>query len=216
MSRFEIFDRLKTEKIVAVIRGEHEKLVDRTVDAVHRGGIHLMEITFTVPRAEHVICDLVQRYAQDEKTVIGAGTCLDVVSARLAISAGAKFVVCPHLDIEILKLCNSYDIPCIPGAATVRDMHEALEYGAYVIKLFPGDIFGPDAIRAFHGPLPQAEFMPTGGVNASNITTWLGAGAIAVGTGGSLTKGASTGNYEAVTEEASKLVKCVCEFKNAI
>lgn len=127
----------------------------------------------------------------------------------MAISAGAQFIVCPHLDTEIMKLCNSYRVPCFPGAANVKDMLECLRYGAEVIKLFPGDTFGPKAVKAFKGPLPQADFMPTGGVNAANLTEWLDNGAVAVGTGGSLTKGAAAGDFDAVRLEAEKLVNIV-------
>lgn len=211
MDKSELLLKMKQEKIVAVIRGDNQEQVEKIVDAVCRGGIHFLEITFTIPRAEEVIAALSMKYKDDKDVVIGAGTCLDVVSARLAISAGAQFIVCPHFDEEIMMLCNGYRIPCLPGATTVKDMIQALRYGAEIIKLFPGDIFGPKAIKAFKGPLPQADFMPTGGVSSDNIQEWIKNGAVAVGTGGSLTKGALSNDYEAIVEEASKLVRLVKE-----
>ncbi|MGY3751115.1 bifunctional 2-keto-4-hydroxyglutarate aldolase/2-keto-3-deoxy-6-phosphogluconate aldolase [Vagococcus acidifermentans] len=209
MKRHDLMQKLGQEKLVAVIRGSNEEEVMQIVDAVQKGGIHLLEITFTIPRAQEIIAKLAEKYADDGEVVIGAGTVLDVTTARLAISAGAKFVVSPHFDKEIMKLCNSYGIPVFPGATTVKDMLECLRYGAEVIKLFPGDTFGPTAIKSFKGPLPQAEFMPTGGVSIDNLSDWLDNGAFAVGTGSSLTKGAKTGDFAQVTKEAARFVEAV-------
>ncbi|MEF9920162.1 MAG: bifunctional 2-keto-4-hydroxyglutarate aldolase/2-keto-3-deoxy-6-phosphogluconate aldolase [Erysipelotrichaceae bacterium] len=212
MNKSDLLVKLKDNKIVAVIRGDNEEQVMKIVEAVYRGGIKFMEITFTIPNAEIVIAHLSEKYKNNDDIIIGAGTCLDIVAARMAISSGAKFVVCPHFDKEIMKLCNTYRISCFPGATTVKDMLECLKYGADVIKLFPGDTFGPKAIKSFKGPLPQADFMPTGGVSVANIKEWLANGAISVGTGGSLTKGAATGDYNQVSEEAAKLVGLVKEY----
>ena len=93
-----------------------------------------------------------------------------------------------------MKLCNLYQIPCFPGAVTVKEIADALQYGADIIKLFPGELYGAKAIKAFHGPLPQAQFM-------------------AVGLGGSLTKGAKTGDFDAVTNEAKKLVEIIAGYR---
>ena len=214
MDKTSLLAELKKQKLVAVIRGQNEEEVTKIVDALYRGGIHFMEITYTIPQAEQIIAHLQSSYASCEDIIIGAGTCLDIVAARMAISAGAQFVVSPHLDTEIMKLCNSYRIPCFPGASTVKDALECLRYGAEVIKLFPGDTFGPKAIKALKGPLPQADFMPTGGVNADNLREWLDHGAVAVGTGSSLTKGAASGDFEAVYAEAQKLVSIVHAYEH--
>jgi len=212
MNKIAMLSKLQQEKLVAVIRGKNEEQVLKTVEAVHKGGINFLEITFTIPRAQEIIAKLTDAYAGDEDIVIGAGTCLDIVSARLAISAGAQFVVCPHFNREIVMLCNQYCIPVFPGATTVKDMLECLSYGAGIIKLFPGDVMGPSAIKAFKGPLPQAEFMPTGGVTVDNLHQWLASGAIAVGTGSSLTKGAASNDFDAVTAEAQKFVQAVQSY----
>ncbi|MGE5583669.1 MAG: bifunctional 2-keto-4-hydroxyglutarate aldolase/2-keto-3-deoxy-6-phosphogluconate aldolase, partial [Bacillota bacterium] len=104
------------------------------------------------------------------------------------------------------KLCNRYRIPVMPGIMTVKEALEALEYGAEILKLFPGSAFGPSIISAFKGPLPQGNFMPTGGVSLDNIKDWIKAGAVAVGTGSDLTKGAKTGDFNLVTETARKFI----------
>lgn len=214
MNKIEMMKKLSEEKLVAVIRGDNEEEVFKIVDAVNKGGINFLEITFTIPNAQNIISNLSEKYKDNDDVVIGAGTCMDVITARLAILSGAQFIVCPHFDEEIIKLCNLYGIPIFPGATTVRDIKECLTYGAQVIKLFPGGIMGPSAIKAFKGPSPQADFMPTGGVSADNLKEWLKAGAIAVGTGSSLTAGAANNDFNKVEQEASKLVKLVREFQS--
>ncbi len=212
MGKLETIQTLKAEKLVAVIRGANFEEVNQMVDAIYNGGIHLMEITFTIPQADQVIAKIKEANADKVDMVVGAGTVMDIVSARLAILAGADFIVCPHFDKEIIKLCNLYQVPCFPGAVSVKEIADALQYGADIIKLFPGELYGPKAIKAFHGPLPQAQFMPTGGVSAENLKDWLDQGAIAVGLGGSLTKGAKTGDFKAVEAEAKKLVEIVRSY----
>ena len=213
MGKLETIQTLKKEKLVAVIRGAGFEEVNKMVDAIYKGGIHLMEITFTIPHAEQVIAKIKEANKDKPDMVVGAGTVLDIVSARLAILAGADFVVCPHFNKDIMKLCNLYQIPCFPGAVTVKEIADALQYGADIIKLFPGELYGAKAIKAFHGPLPQAQFMPTGGVSADNLKDWLDQGAVAVGLGGSLTKGAKTGDFDAVTNEAKKLVEIIAGYR---
>ena len=106
-------------------------------------------------------------------------------------------------------MCNRYRVPMLPGVMTPTEAITALECGCDVIKIFPGNIMGPAAISSFKGPLPQGEFMPSGGVDVDNVDKWIKAGAYAVGTGSSLTKGAKTGDFAAVTAKAQEFVKAV-------
>ena len=130
-------------------------------------------------------------------------------TARMVILAGAKFVVSPSLNPETVKMCNRYRVPVMPGVMTVKEAVEALELGVDILKVFPGNAFGPSIIKAFKGPLPQACFMPTGGVSVENAHEWIKNGAIAVGTGSNLTAGAKTGDYESITKIASDFVNAV-------
>ncbi|MFT9076855.1 bifunctional 2-keto-4-hydroxyglutarate aldolase/2-keto-3-deoxy-6-phosphogluconate aldolase [Ethanoligenens sp.] len=206
MSKHETLERIRQTGVVAVIRAGSFEQGMHLVEAVKKGGIQAIEVTMTVPGAIDLIHQLVQTYGNEE-LLVGAGTVLDPETARYSILAGAQYVVSPSLQIDTLKLCNRYAIACIPGVMTVEESIRALEYGAEILKLFPGGAFGPSIIRAFKGPLPQAEFMPTGGVNLENIKEWVRAGAIAVGAGGDLTKGAETGDYARVTETAAQFIK---------
>jgi 2-dehydro-3-deoxyphosphogluconate aldolase / (4S)-4-hydroxy-2-oxoglutarate aldolase len=206
MKRIKTIQHIVESGVVAVIRAESKEQGIKIVDAVKRGGIKALEITMTVPGAVDIIKELSEIY-EHEDVIIGAGTVLDPETARACILAGARYIVSPSLNPETVKLCNRYRIPIMPGAMTVKEAIEALELGAEIIKIFPGNAFGPSIISAFKGPLPQGNFMPTGGVNLDNIKDWIKAGAVAVGAGSDLTKGAKNGDYELVTETAAKFVE---------
>ncbi|MBU3143285.1 bifunctional 4-hydroxy-2-oxoglutarate aldolase/2-dehydro-3-deoxy-phosphogluconate aldolase [Clostridium sp. CF012] len=209
MKRLEMIKKISDAGLVAVIRATSKEEGIKIVEAVKKGGIKALEITMTVPGAVDIIKELTEIYKDDEDMLIGAGTVLDPETARACILAGAKYIVSPSLNAETVKLCNRYRIAVMPGVMTVKEAVEALELGVEIIKVFPGNAFGPSIISSFKGPLPQANFMPTGGVSLDNVKDWIKAGAVAVGTGGDLTKGAKTGDYELVTETAAKFVEAV-------
>ena len=194
--------------VVAVVRAESAEQAIKIAEACREGGIPAIEITFTVPYADEVIRELSKAYKNGEM-IVGAGTVLDSETARVAILAGAQYIVSPCLDEETIKLCNRYQIPVMPGCVTIKEMVTAMELGADIIKVFPGELVGPSYIKAVRGPLPQAPLMPTGGVSLENAAEWIKNGCVAVGVGGSLTAGAKTGDYAAVTEMAKKFVAAV-------
>ena len=150
-----------------------------------------------------------EKYRNNDKVVIGAGTVLDPETARAVILAGANYVVSPGLNVDTIKLCNRYRVPMLPGVMSPTEAITALESGCDIIKVFPGNVVGPGAISSFKGPLPQGDFMPSGGVDVDNVDKWLKAGACAVGTGSSLTKGAATGDFAAITAKAKEFVEAV-------
>ncbi|MBU3145376.1 bifunctional 4-hydroxy-2-oxoglutarate aldolase/2-dehydro-3-deoxy-phosphogluconate aldolase [Clostridium sp. CF012] len=207
MERLKIVQKVIEYGIVAVIRATSKEEGIKIVEAVKRGGINALEVTMTVPGAIDIIKELSQIYKDDEEVLIGAGTVLDPETARACILAGAKFIVSPSLNAETVKLCNRYRITVMPGIMTVKEAVEALELGVEIVKVFPGNAFGPSIISSLKGPLPQANFMPTGGVSLDNVKDWIKAGAVAVGTGGDLTRGAKNGDYELVTRTAAKFVE---------
>jgi len=212
MKRIETIKRIADLGIVAVVRTESKEKGIKIVDAIKKGGIKAIEITMTVPGALDIIKEISEAY-KNEDVIIGAGTVLDPETARACILAGAQYIISPNLNIETIKMCNRYRIPSIPGVMTVNEAIEAMEYGVEILKLFPGSAFEPSIIKAFKGPLPYANFMPTGGVDIDNVKDWFEAGAIAIATGSNLTKGAKTGNYELVTETARKFVEEVAKYK---
>jgi len=211
MKKEVVLQRMKEDCLIAVIRAKNKEQGEKLVDSIIKGGINFIEITMTMDEGNPVefIAFLAQKYKDNPKIVIGAGTVLDPETARLVILAGANYVVSPAFNPETIKLCNRYRVPILPGVMSPTEAIMALEAGCDVIKLFPGNILGPAAISTYKGPLPQGEFMPSGGVDVENVDKWLKAGAYAVGTGSSLTKGAKTGDFEAVEAKAREFVEAV-------
>ena len=211
MKKETVLQRMKEDCLIAVIRAKNKEQGEKLVDSIIKGGINFIEITMTMDEGNPVefIAFLARKYKDNPKIVIGAGTVLDPETARLVILAGANYVVSPAFNPETIKLCNRYRVPVLPGVMSPTEAIMALEAGCDVIKLFPGNILGPAAISTYKGPLPQGEFMPSGGVDVDNVDKWLKAGAYAVGTGSSLTKGAKTGDFEAVEAKAREFVEAV-------
>ncbi|MDD4079893.1 MAG: bifunctional 2-keto-4-hydroxyglutarate aldolase/2-keto-3-deoxy-6-phosphogluconate aldolase [Eubacteriales bacterium] len=206
MNKLEVLKRLTDCGVVAVVRAEDGEQAMKIAEACIKAGIIGIEFTFTVPGAVDIIRTMSARY-KPEEIIIGAGTVMDPETARAAILAGAHFVVSPCLNVETVRLCLRYQIACMAGAMTVKEAVECMESGADIIKIFPGNLFGPAIIRAIHGPLPQARMMPTGGVSAENAGEWIKAGAVAVGAGSDLTRGAKTGDYDAIVEVGKKMIE---------
>ncbi len=212
LKKYKVLHDIIESGVVAVIRAESKEEGKKIIEAVKEGGVRALEITLTVPGAVDIIKELVEEY-KDQDVIIGAGTVLDPESARLCILAGAKYIVSPYFDLETVKMCNRYAVPIMPGVMNPKEVVMALEAGVDICKVFPADVFGPNIISAFKGPLPQGNYMPTGGVDLSNVKEWIKKGAVAVGVGSVMTKGAKTGNFEEVKETARKFVELVKEAR---
>ena len=170
--------------IVAVIRSSSgDQLVD-VCSAFLAGGVEVMEITFTVPQAHRVLERVADKLG--DKILLGAGTVLDSETARIALLAGAQFIVSPTVNLDIIRLCRRYDKLVMPGAFTPTEVMTAWEAGADLVKIFPSDFTGPSYLKVLHGPFPQIRLMPTGGVTLETAPAFLQAGAYAVGVGGAL------------------------------
>jgi 2-dehydro-3-deoxyphosphogluconate aldolase/(4S)-4-hydroxy-2-oxoglutarate aldolase len=211
--KFEHMQRIVKTGVIAVVRAESADEAIKIADAVRKGGIDLIEITFTVPGAIDVMKELAKNFSSDE-LLLGAGTVLDPETARAALLAGAEYIVSPYFNPEIVKLCNRYQKICMPGCMTVTEIVQAMEAGADIVKFFPGSAFGPSIVKAIKGPLPQAQIIPTGGVSLDNVQEWIKNGCLAVGVGGELTKGAKKGDFDLVTETAKRFVQKVKEARS--
>ncbi len=212
MKKSEVLKRITDCGVVAVVRAENAEQAVKIADACAAAGIAALEITFTVPGAADVIKELAKVYNKGE-IIVGAGTVLDPETARAAILAGAQYIVSPCLNVETVKLCNRYQVACMPGAMTIKEVVDAMDAGADIVKVFPGELFGPKIIKAIKGPIPQATLMPTGGVSLDNVHEWISAGCVAVGVGGNLTAGAKTGDYASITEIGKQFVAKVKEAR---
>lgn len=210
--KIETLTRIMEAGIVAVVRADSEEQAENISKACIEGGVPAIEVTFTVPGAQNVISSLKKKFKKEE-LIVGAGTVLDSETARIAILAGAEYIVSPGFNLETAKLCNRYQIPYMAGCMTLTEMITAMEAGVDVVKVFPGNAFGPDFIKAIKGPLPQTVLMPTGGVSLDNVDQWIKNGCIAVGVGGELTGPAKKGDYAKITEIAKAFVEKIKEAR---
>lgn len=212
LQRVKTLQQIQDCGLVPVIRAESADQATRVIDALLAGGVRAVEVTMTVPGALEVIRELAA--SLPEHVVLGAGTVLDAETARLAILAGARFVVSPALDPEMIRLCHRYQVAAMPGTMTPTEIVRAMEEGADVVKVFPASALGPGFIKAVKAALPQAPLMPTGGVNLENVGEWIKAGCVAVGVGGELTAGARTGDYSRVTATARAFMERIAAARN--
>jgi 2-dehydro-3-deoxyphosphogluconate aldolase / (4S)-4-hydroxy-2-oxoglutarate aldolase len=199
-----VLNRIIDTGIVAIIRADVAGHAARIAEACAKGGIGVLEITFTVPGAAKVIEALSKEY--EGEMIVGAGTVLDPETARIAILSGAQFIVSPALNADTARLCNRYQVPHMPGTGTVKEIIEAMELGAEIIKIFPSEGLGPGFVKAVRSPLPQAQLMPTGGVSLDNVTDWIKAGCIAVGVSGHLTGYRTASDSKVIIDTAKQFL----------
>ncbi len=201
--------------IIPVVRAQSADEALHVVDAVKEGGISTIEITMTVPGALEVMKTVQNKLGDD--VLLGAGTVLDAETARFCILAGAKFIVGPCFNHQVLQLCRRYSVPIISGALTPTEILTAWERGADVVKVFPvGNLGGPAYIKAIKAPLPQILLNPTGGINLNNAKDFIKAGAAVISAGSSLVdkKALVERKYGIITEKAKKFIEEVRKGRN--
>ena len=203
-----IFDRV----IVAVIRAKSSEMLVDVAEALLAGGVEVMEVTFTVPRATEVLEKVAEKLGS--RILLGAGTVLDAETARVAILAGAEFIVSPTVNTQVIEMCRRYSKLAMPGALTPTEVVTAWQAGADIVKIFPSELTGPRYIKLLHAPLPQVRLMPTGGVNVDTAAEYLQAGACALGVGGALVdpKLVAAGDLKEIERRAKQLVEAVQKF----
>ncbi len=194
MDKLNALQRVLASGLVAIIRAPRSDILVDVAEALLAGGVEVMEVTFTVPNAVGVLEQVAARLG--DRIVLGAGTVLDAPTARLAILAGAEFIVSPSTNLEVIELCRRYDKVVMPGALTPTEVVTAWQAGADVVKIFPSDTFGPKYLKALRAPLPQVRMMPTGGVTLETAADFLKAGACALGVGGSLVEAKALENRD--------------------
>jgi 2-dehydro-3-deoxyphosphogluconate aldolase/(4S)-4-hydroxy-2-oxoglutarate aldolase len=195
--------------IVAVVRSLDSHQLVETVRALVDGGVHVVEITMTVPDALDVVRQV--RKALGHHVLLGAGTILDPETARAAILAGAEFLVAPTLNLDVIRLCQRYDKLVMPGAFTPTEILTAWEAGGDIVKVFPADVVGPAFFKAVRAPLPQVKLMPTGGVDLNTAADFLKAGACCLGIGSQLVepKAVAERNFDRIRDLARQYVAIV-------
>lgn len=207
MKKMNILKSLVDCGVVAVVRGKTKEVGVDIAKACVKGNVKGLEITFTNKYAADIIKELANIYEGREDIVIGAGTVLDAETARIAILAGAKYIVSPSFNKETAILCNRYKVPYIPGVMTINEIVSSHEVGVDIVKIFPGSVYGPSYIKAIKGPLPYASMMVTGGVNINNIGEWFKSGVDLVGIGGELNTLGEAGKFKEITEVCNDYIE---------
>ncbi len=209
MNKTEVLNKIKELGVLAVIRGPSPELTVQMVGALLAGGVCGIEITYSTPNAEEVVRTLVSRFGDD--ILVGMGTLTKPEQAQCAKDAGAKFLVSPVCEPELVKAMLATGLPVMAGAYTPTEVLQAYHLGADVVKIFPGSVGGPAYVKALKGPFPYIPMMPTGGVSSSNVADWFAAGVIAVGAGSELCPPqlAKEGKFDEITKRASDFVQVI-------
>jgi 2-dehydro-3-deoxyphosphogluconate aldolase/(4S)-4-hydroxy-2-oxoglutarate aldolase len=184
MDKTEKLEWIHESGVIAIMRAKSSDQLIQAADAIHAGGVNVIEVTMTTPGAMKIIEEAASKYGQD--VLFGAGSVLDAETARAALLAGAEYIVSPTLNLEMVALCNRYGVPVVPGCYTPSEMLLAWEAGADLVKLFPASVGGPSLLKAILAPLPQLKIVPVGGVNLNTAADFIRMGAYALGVGGSL------------------------------
>jgi 2-dehydro-3-deoxyphosphogluconate aldolase / (4S)-4-hydroxy-2-oxoglutarate aldolase len=216
MDKFAAIQYLLTKYIVAIIRADSDRDLIDIVRAVAAGGVHCIEVTMTTPGAIQAIEKSRKELAKDD-VLLGVGSVLDAETCRLAILAGAQYVVSPVVSIPVIEMARRYGKPVLPGALTPTEILAAWEHGADLVKVFPSDVGGAAYIKAIKGPLPQIPLVPTGSVSAENLKDFVAAGAAAVGVGGNLVskKLVEARDFDGITKNARRFADAVAAARSA-
>ncbi len=192
---------------MAIARRVEADSVEAIAEALLRAGIRAFELTLNEPMEQALrgIERVAARFGGDE-LLVGAGTVLSRVAGQQALDAGARFLVMPHTDPDLVAWAAALGVPVFPGALTPTEVLAAWRAGATAVKLFPASVAGPAAIREIHGPLPDIPLIATGGVSADNAASFIAAGAVALGVGGWLI---GDGRADGIAKRGARIVASV-------
>jgi 2-dehydro-3-deoxyphosphogluconate aldolase/(4S)-4-hydroxy-2-oxoglutarate aldolase len=206
---------IEQDGVVAVVRLDDLSQAVPLTEALVAGGVRAVEFTFTNPDAAAAIT--AAHEGLGGRALIGAGSVLDAETARVAILAGAAFVVTPTVSLPVIEICNRYGVATVIGALTPTEILTAWQAGATYVKVFPASLGGPRYLRDVRGPLPQVKLIPTGGVDAANAGEFIRAGAVAVALGSNLVDARSVANddWPTITERAQAIIAAVARARQS-
>jgi 2-dehydro-3-deoxyphosphogluconate aldolase/(4S)-4-hydroxy-2-oxoglutarate aldolase len=209
MNKQEMLEKIKELGLLAVIRGPSAELTVQMVEALIKGGVLGIEITYSTPDAENVVKTLSSKFGS--KIVLGMGTLTKTDQAESAKAAGANFLVSPICEPALVKSMVASGLLTMAGALTPTEVFQAYSLGTDLVKVFPGSLGGPSYVKALKGPFPYIPMMPTGGVSATNVADWFKAGVVAVGAGSELCPPdlAKAGKFDEITQKAADFVAVI-------
>jgi len=207
MKAEQVYEMIRREKIIAIVRGVDEARIITLAEALLAGGIMMLEGTCNTRGVFEMIRALCDKMAS--RMVIGAGTVITTDLCARAIEAGAKFIIAPDVNPEVIEYCVRRDVAVLPGAATATEILTAKRHGAKMVKIFPAAAIGIDYIKQLRGPIDDVDFVAVGGVRPETIKDYFDAGCAGIAVGGSVMpkEYIDKGDWRAITEIARKYVK---------
>jgi 2-dehydro-3-deoxyphosphogluconate aldolase/(4S)-4-hydroxy-2-oxoglutarate aldolase len=202
-----VVQRIFDAGIVAIMRRTDAALAVETAEALLAGGVSVVELTLNTPGAEEMLRTLSERVG--DRMLVGAGTVLTALDARRALGAGARFIVSPHTDADVIAAARRAGVPAIPGAFTPTEIVRAWQLGASIVKLFPVGSVGPRYLKDVLAPLTDIPLLPTGGVTLDNAAEFIRAGARGLGLGSDLVppRAVAERDFGSITERARRFVE---------
>lgn len=211
MDRVDVIRHIRTTGLIAILRHTDSNRAIETGEALKAAGVTVVEVTMNTAGAVEMVRALTRHFG--DSVAVGAGTVLSIDAAQQAIEAGARLIVSPHFDEELVHFTVSREIAVIPGAFTPTEIFRASSAGANFVKVFPAGPVGPRYIKDVLAPLNEIPLVPTGGVNLDNAAEFIRAGASALGLGSALVdpRLVASGQYAKITETARAFLAAVRE-----
>ena len=205
-------NRFKESPVLGIIRGAPKDSIQGVLGACVAGGLRFVELTLNTENALSLIKSASQHFSED--LCVGAGTVLSLTDVKLAVNAGAQFIVSPTLNIDVASYCFKKEIPYFPGARTPTEIEKAWVAGAAMVKVFPASQMGASYFNTVRGPFNELLLMAVGGINSTNVLEYLRAGASAIGVGGSLfsVSRMENGEYDSIKKEIITLIRTLKSF----
>lgn len=220
LPRLSVYQTIRQVPLVPVFYHPDAEVCLGVLTACYRAGVRAFEFTNRGDFAHERFADLSRRCARDfPDLALGAGTVLDAPTAALYLQLGADFIVGPTFSEEVARVCNRRKVAYLPGCATLTEITTAHEWGVEIVKVFPGEVLGPNFIKSLHGPMPFAQAMVTGGVepNRESLSKWFGAGVVAVGMGSQLFPKEVVANraFDQIEDTVADVVRIIAEINAA-
>jgi 2-dehydro-3-deoxyphosphogluconate aldolase/(4S)-4-hydroxy-2-oxoglutarate aldolase len=201
-----IYEMIRREKVIVIIRGVEKGRIINVAEAVLTAGVKMLEVTCNTEGVFEMLTLLNEKMA--DKMVIGAGTVITKDLCEKAINAGAKYIIAPDVNPDVIAHCVKHDIAVLPGAATATEILAAKRHGAKIVKIFPAAALGIDYIKQLRGPIDDVDFVAVGGVRPENIGEFFAAGCVAIGIGESAVnkKFVEKRDWQAITDNVNRYV----------
>ncbi len=217
--RLKVLNTMIDTGLIPVFYNQDVEVASQIVAACLDSGVHCIEFTNRGDQAHLVFAELVRRFNNDERAILGAGSILDAGTAALYIQLGANFIVGPALNPDVARICNRRKVAYLPGCGSVSEISAAEELGVEIVKVFPGSqVGGPGFVKSVRGPMPWTNIMPTGGVDPSeeNIRDWFEAGVACVGIGSKLVRKdlVAARDYAKITAMAAQTLGWIKSFRS--